>query len=718
LRYAKKEFFMLSMMNCEGTWRSVQRAGFGFFGVLVLFGGLFGGASSVRAAALSSTNVQPATLVTGQSSTVTVSFTAVTDIPADGKIKVTFPSGFTVSGANGATCSTMDGQFATSVASQVVTITRSTGSTETAAAETCTIAGIVNPTIAGSTGTYTIETTDAVNTQLDVDAAVAADTIVAGTLGSTNVQPSSLVAGANVTITATFTMNNSLEANGAIRIQLPSGFTINGGSSVASCSTMDGEFALAGSTTLAAIIRSGGSIEPAGAQTCTVTNVTNPTTAGSTGTYSIQAVTVANEVHDQDTAVTADTITAATLTSTNVQPASLRAATTNTVTVSFTMVNSLEGTGKIKVTFPSGFVVSGAANATCSTMDGQFATSVASQVVTITRSSGNIEAAGAQTCTIGSIQNPSTAGTSGTYTISTTNSSDAVHDTDAAITGDFISAGSSSSSEPSSSSSLTYTMMITAPVAETSFDAGDAIDIAWMSGGTGSTPYVNISYSIDGGTTWSTIATNETNDGSYVWTSPNFTAASVILKVEGTDLSTVLSTTSSGTFSIGIVSSEENDEAVEFDGEIDGNGLVVGDYIKGESWSTVYFIDENSVRRPFLDSQTFFTYADDFSSVVTVADAVLAEYTVGTPMLPKEGIVLVKVQSLNSVYALVGDNTLRWVTTEAVATALYGTNWADYVIDVPATAWGHFEIGENIVASTDITVDLHSMQTRSALNSK
>jgi hypothetical protein len=78
----------------------------------------------------------------------------------------------------------------------------------------------------------------------------------------------------------------------------------------------------------------------------------------------------------------------------------------------------------------------------------------------------------------------------------------------------------------------------------------------------------------------------------------------------------------------------------------------------------------------------------------------------------------VKVQSLNSVYALVGDNTLRWVTTEAVATALYGTNWADYVIDVPATAWGHFEIGENIVASTDITVDLHSMQTRSALNSK
>jgi len=130
----------------------------------------------------------------------------------------------------------------------------------------------------------------------------------------------------------------------------------------------------------------------------------------------------------------------------------------------------------------------------------------------------------------------------------------------------------------------------------------------------------------------------------------------------------------------------------------------------------VYYID-GATRRPFLDSQTFFTYASNFDAVIDVADDYLANYSIGTPMLPMAGTVLVKIQSVNKVYALGADGELRWITSESVASALYGSAWADYVIDVPVTAWGHFTIGDDVTSANELTVDRSMMQTRNALNS-
>jgi len=149
------------------------------------------------AAALSATNVQPASLVAGSTNQVTISFTPsgtpAGDIPVDGKIKVTFGAGYDLSGVGAAagTCATMDGTFVTSVAGQVVTITRQgDGTIELGnTAQTCTINTIVNPGVSGTTGTYTIETTTTGDVQIDIDAAVSADTITAGALTATNVAP-------------------------------------------------------------------------------------------------------------------------------------------------------------------------------------------------------------------------------------------------------------------------------------------------------------------------------------------------------------------------------------------------------------------------------------------------------------------------------------------------------------------------------------------------
>lgn len=558
-------------------------------GVSVILGSLFA-PSFAQAAALTSTNVQPASLVAGSTNTVTISFTTTTTIPNDGRIEVTFPAGFNVSGASGGTCSTMDGTFVTSVVGQIVILTRQAdGTGQTAAAETCTVNGIINPTVSGSTGTYTIETSSAVPAQLDVDAAVAADTIVA-----------------------------------------------------------------------------------------------------------------------------------ATLTSTNVQPVSLRTRTSNNVTVSFTTINSLANNGKIKVTFPSGFNVANAASGTCSSMDGSFATSVSGQVVTLTRSGGSSESAGAQTCTISGIINPTNVGAGGTYTIATTNSADATHDQDTAVTSDNF---TSASNDDDASAEVTYSVNLLTPEDGDSFEAGSMTDITWESEG-GQASYVSLYYSEDGGSTWETIVTNSLNDGEYTWTTPHVDSDEVVVKVVTTDLAEELATDTSSEFSVWYYADDAEDESgaedevtdEEIPEEIDG--IMAGDYIKLEDSSTIYYIDENMMRRPFYDAQTFFTYEDDFDAVVEVSADTMAEFTIGAPMLPNAGVVLVKIQSVAAVYmveeAADGSYELRWITSEDVAEEMFGSNWNAYIVDVDATLFTRYEVGDDVDEAED--VDTGAMKYRADLH--
>ena len=419
-----------------------------------------------------------------------------------------------------------------------------------------------------------------------------------------------------------------------------------------------------------------------------------------------------------------DTLVGA-LSATSVALSGYRANTTNTATVTFTTGGSIPATGLIKVTFGSGFTVSGATSGACTTMDGAFATSVSGSVVTLTRSGGSAQSSGIEICTIGNIRNSASAGSTGTYTISTTIAGgSALIDTNAAVGASTITSASSSSSS-SSSVALTYDIAVSAPVATAAYSAGDDIAITWSTlASTGTVSAVNLSYSTDGGITNTSIVSGTANDGSYTWMAPSISASSVTILAQATDLIAILDTGISGAFSIGS-SEESNDETADdtSDGDTDTSEtsttlLPTGAFFKGESWSTVYYVGADGTRRPFLDAQTFFTYADNFDSVIDASDDYLANYAIGTPMMPKAGTVLVKVVSVNNVYALEADDTLRWITSESVASSLYGSNWADFVIDVPVTAWGHFTFGADIDSSSDISLDGTELVSRDELNSK
>lgn len=543
---------------------------------------------------------------------------------------------------------------------------------------------------------------------------------------ATNVQPASLVAGTSNTVTVSLTTGVNIPNNGKIKIAFPSGYDVSTVTGPVVCSGIDGTVNLGVAGQLVTLTRTGGTtaVQPA-VISCALLTIRNPQISGPTGSYAITTTDSVDAVLETDNAVASDSMTPGALSVTNVQPTSVRISTTNAVTITFTTANPIANNGQVRVTFPAGFNVASASNGTCSTMDGTFdAVVIAGQAVSIVRTaaSGTSEPAGAQTCTISGIRNPTTAGSAGTYQIHTLNVGGLAYDQDIAVTADSMIA--TSDAVPTTPVELTYNVEVSTPAAADVYMPGDDIAVTWATGGTGVTSAVNLSYSTDGSLTWTSIVSGTTNDSAYTWTAPNISAQNVTIRVQGTDLVTVLSTDDSDAFSIGTGDDEAVDTGVPGedpateDEDESNNLLPEGTFIKGASWSTVYYIDANGNRRPFLDSQTFYTYANSFDSVIDVEDSYLSNFTIGAPMLPMAGTVLVKIQSVDKVYALGEDGELHWITSESVATSLYGSSWADYVIDVPVTAWSHFMVGSDISSTGDWTADASLLQTRAELNSK
>ncbi|HBD05536.1 TPA: hypothetical protein DCZ32_03700 [Candidatus Uhrbacteria bacterium] len=78
---------------------------------------------------------------------------------------------------------------------------------------------------------------------------------------------------------------------------------------------------------------------------------------------------------------------------------------------------------------------------------------------------------------------------------------------------------------------------------------GDVVNVVWSSNS--NVPFVNLYYSTDFGNTYITIASNVSGTGGYSWTVPKISADRVLMKIEASDLVTVLaSDLSDGTFKI------------------------------------------------------------------------------------------------------------------------------------------------------------------------
>lgn len=131
-------------------------------------------------------------------------------------------------------------------------------------------------------------------------------------------------------------------------------------------------------------------------------------------------------------------------------------------------------------------------------------------------------------------------------------------------------------------------------------------------------------------------------------------------------------------------------------------GASPGQLIKA-SGPAVYYYSTDGRRYVFPNSATYFTWYDDFSGVVNVSDSELASIPIGGNVTYRPGIRLVKITTDPKVYAVDADGELRWVSSEAVARALYGDAWNAMVDDIPDAFFTNYRLGRDIVSATDFS---------------
>ena len=125
-----------------------------------------------------------------------------------------------------------------------------------------------------------------------------------------------------------------------------------------------------------------------------------------------------------------------------------------------------------------------------------------------------------------------------------------------------------------------------------------------------------------------------------------------------------------------------------------------GRLVRG-SLPAVYYQAADGKRYVFPNEKTYATWYADFRGVEVVSDASLASMQVGSNVTVRPGSRMVKVQTDPKVYAVAKGGALRWVKTEAVASALYGANWATKIDDVPDAFFVNYKTGADIASASD-----------------
>lgn len=574
----------------------------------------------------------------------------------------------------------------------------------------------------------------------------------AAALTGTDVQPLSLVAGATTDVTISFHTVSTIPPSGRVVVTFPGRFLTSGVTS-ASCPSMDGTFVVSVADQNVTITRQGdGTAQTTNDETCTILGIVNPNVSGTTNVYAIATKNGAGTVLDVDGAVPADVITPAALMETSNHLAPARTGVTSVLAALFGTTNPVESDGQIEITFPVGFDVSSADDASCSSMDGDFATSVVGQTVTITRSGGTVSVPQAQACIVRNVINPLTVGMYEPFIFTTTNSVGAIHDTDVAVPGAAVLGASSGGFVSDVPARFTVSLAVLTP--DSSVSIGENTSISWaFKGPSLLVPLATLSYSEDGGSTWNEIVTKLENVSVYTWNvSSDISVNTIIIRVEIFDKeklitsaeSTLLAvdrsavndepvpTTPSSSTSDSETPSSDSEEVVPEVGQsvteepIDAEETVTPEpvvygpdlYIRGTSSSTVYALSGDGLRHVFWNAQILATYGVGLADVVQLSDEQLSLHPLGSPRLPKPGTVLVKVPTLERVYAIGASGELHWLTSQSVAAKFYGEDWSDYVIDIPETGWLAFTMGSDITASTEWTVDTSLLLTRDELNDK
>lgn len=131
-----------------------------------------------------------------------------------------------------------------------------------------------------------------------------------------------------------------------------------------------------------------------------------------------------------------------------------------------------------------------------------------------------------------------------------------------------------------------------------------------------------------------------------------------------------------------------------------------GDLIKGETLTTVYYYGSDGQRYSFPNEKTFFSWFEDFDSLVEISDEELADITLAGNIVYRAGSRWVKIESDEKTYAVAPDGSIHWIESEEVAEGLAGSDWNTFIDDVPDVFFVDYTVGDSL---TDASMGYEGM---------
>ena len=127
----------------------------------------------------------------------------------------------------------------------------------------------------------------------------------------------------------------------------------------------------------------------------------------------------------------------------------------------------------------------------------------------------------------------------------------------------------------------------------------------------------------------------------------------------------------------------------------------------------VYYYADDGKRHAFPNEQVFFTWFDDFDSVVEVSREFMSSLTLGANVTYHPGTKMVKFVTVPTVYAVEAQGVLRAIASEDVAASMYGEDWNTKIDDISDAFFGNYTFGESIESAQDFWVGSVMMSVES-----
>lgn len=127
-----------------------------------------------------------------------------------------------------------------------------------------------------------------------------------------------------------------------------------------------------------------------------------------------------------------------------------------------------------------------------------------------------------------------------------------------------------------------------------------------------------------------------------------------------------------------------------------------GDLVKSTATPDVYWYSGGK-RSPFPNQAVFNSWNLSFKNVVKMAQADLNKISLsGSNVTYRPCTRMIKIQTDPKVYVVSPNGTLHWVTSEAVASSMFGTDWNKKIDDVADVFFTNYTIGSDITAASPV----------------